>query len=128
MNIQTPMAWGGVSQHSIKITMSFVAAVQKPTARLGYSIRPAPSDTKRTILLAVAIRHGLTIEELTGPGQFREVAWPRQEAMWLMYKTGRYSLPQIGRYLGGRDHTTVLYGIRRHQARLDEAARERDAA
>jgi hypothetical protein len=41
---------------------------------------------------------------------------PRQAAMYLL--AGRYSLPQIGAALG-RDHTTVLYGIRAVEKRLE---------
>lgn len=62
------------------------------------------------ILKAVADMFGLTIEELLGRGRSREVALPRQIAMYLMREEVNASLPQIGEALGGRDHTTVMYG------------------
>ena len=69
------------------------------------------------IAAEVALRHGLTVEQLKGPCRLRQVAWPRHEAMARMRaETGR-SLPAIGRFLGGRHHTTVLAGVRAHQAR-----------
>lgn len=51
----------------------------------------------------------------------REVAWARQAFMAYVYKLGNRSLPDIGRFLD-RDHTTVLYGIRAHNARMAETA------
>ncbi|HPU08656.1 MAG TPA: helix-turn-helix domain-containing protein, partial [Candidatus Atribacteria bacterium] len=39
----------------------------------------------------------------------KEVAYPRQIAMYLARELTNYSLPSIGEEFGGRDHTTVLY-------------------
>ncbi|NLG98239.1 MAG: chromosomal replication initiator protein DnaA [Chloroflexi bacterium] len=62
------------------------------------------------ILKAVADVFGITTEELLGRSRSREVALPRQIAMYLMREEVNASLPQIGEALGGRDHTTVMYG------------------
>ena len=43
----------------------------------------------------------------------RSVARPRQIAMYLAKKMTSRSLPEIGRRFGGRDHTTVMHGVRR---------------
>jgi len=69
----------------------------------------------------VAARHGVSVAELRGPCRARRVAWPRQELMWRARRETRLSLPQIGERLGGRDHTTVIHGVRAHQDRLDRA-------
>lgn len=71
----------------------------------------------RGILSDVSWRHGVPVDALRGPDRRRWAVYPRQEAMYLMYKTGRFSLPQIGIFLGDRDHTTVLHGIRAHAKR-----------
>lgn len=65
----------------------------------------------------VADKWGIAPDELRGAVRSRRVAWPRHEAMYEMYATGLFSLPQIGRFLGGRDHTTVLHGCRKHAER-----------
>lgn len=74
--------------------------------------------TMREIASQVADRYGLALDELRGPSRARPVCWPRQEAMFLCYKTGRFSLPQIGRFFGDRDHTTVLHAIRAVEKRI----------
>lgn len=93
-------------------------------ARFGYALTLMQPTKKpwRAYAAEVAVRHGLTLADLQGPGRGKAVAHPRQEAMWVLKQQGRWSLPQIGQFLGGRDHTTVLYGIRRHEARMAKAA------
>ena len=50
---------------------------------------------------------------MIGPKRLRTYARPRQIAMYLAkYLTSR-SLPEIGRRFGGRDHTTVMHGVKR---------------
>lgn len=65
-------------------------------------------DTEQ-ILRVVAGAFGIHVDELTGRSRAREVALPRQVAMYLMREEKNESLPQIGEALGGRDHTTVMY-------------------
>ena len=43
----------------------------------------------------------------------RAIARPRQMAMYLCKKLTQRSLPEIGRKFGDRDHTTILYGVRK---------------
>lgn len=62
------------------------------------------------VLRAVANAFGLSPDQLLGRSRSREVALPRQVAMYLMREEVNASLPQIGEALGGRDHTTVMYG------------------
>jgi chromosomal replication initiator protein len=62
------------------------------------------------VIAAVADRFGLQVEQLLGRTRAREVALPRQIAMYLIREETDSSLPKIGEMLGGRDHTTILYG------------------
>ena len=61
------------------------------------------------VLRAVADVFGLSPDDLLGRSRSRDVALPRQVAMYLMREEVNASLPQIGEALGGRDHTTVMY-------------------
>ncbi|MGV8025824.1 MAG: chromosomal replication initiator protein DnaA [Anaerolineaceae bacterium] len=61
------------------------------------------------IIHMVASSFNISEDDLLGRTRTREVALPRQVAMYLMREESDASLPQIGSSLGGRDHTTVMY-------------------
>jgi chromosomal replication initiation ATPase DnaA len=48
-----------------------------------------------------------------------KICRPRHVVMWLAYHVTGMSLAQIGRRIGGRDHTTILSGIRKIQRQID---------
>lgn len=62
------------------------------------------------VLSAVAEEFDVTIEELISRSRVHSIALPRQVAMYLLREENDVSLPKIGDLLGGRDHTTVMYG------------------
>ncbi len=62
------------------------------------------------IVKVVADTFGLTVEHMLSHERSRRVAEPRQIAMYLLREEAHLSLPQIGDMLGGRDHTTIMYG------------------
>jgi len=63
-----------------------------------------------TIIDAVAVQFGIDKEKLLGRDRSKGVVLPRQVAMYLMREETNASLPEIGKVLGDRDHTTVMYG------------------
>jgi len=69
----------------------------------------ASSITSKTVLEVVSEFFGVSLSALTGKSRARDIAFPRQIAMYLMRDQGDMSLPRIGEELGGRDHTTVMY-------------------
>ena len=62
------------------------------------------------IVDAVSQFYGVDLKILKGRGRSRNVVVPRQVAMYLMREETDSSLMEIGKQLGGRDHTTVLHG------------------
>jgi chromosomal replication initiator protein len=62
------------------------------------------------VIDTVAEAYGVSLERMLGRDRSRQVALPRQIAMYLLREESHISLPQIGEALGGRDHTTVMYG------------------
>jgi chromosomal replication initiator protein len=66
-------------------------------------------EIQRKVADHYLIRHS----DLVGPKRVRTFARPRQIAMYLCKQLTTRSLPEIGRHFGGRDHTTVMHGVRR---------------
>jgi len=62
------------------------------------------------IVQMVARQFGIPKDRLLSRERSREVALPRQITMYLLREETNCSLPQIGDTLGGRDHTTIMYG------------------
>jgi len=86
--------------------------------------QPSPPSAP-DILETVARFYELDVEELKGIGRSRRVALPRQVAMYLLREEAHLSFPQIGAELGGRDHSTVMYGYEKIASRIahDDALR-----
>ena len=62
-----------------------------------------------TIQKITAEHFALKVEELKAKKRTRNVAFPRQIAMYLSRELTDASLPKIGEEFGGRDHTTVMH-------------------
>ena len=71
----------------------------------------------RRVIGATARSHGLSAADLVGPSRCRQVSQARGMAMYLARRLTPASLQAIGTAFGGRDHTTVLHGIRVTEAR-----------
>ncbi len=74
------------------------------------------SDRKITveeIQRKVSDHYNIRLSDMIGPKRLRSYARPRQVAMYLAKTLTNRSLPEIGRRFGGRDHTTVMHGVRR---------------
>jgi len=79
-----------------------------------------PEICAEDIVKTVGVFYNVTPEELRSSRRTRRIAHPRQIVMYLMREETDASLPQIGAELGGRDHTTVLYGYERVRARIEQ--------
>ena len=66
--------------------------------------------TPELIIQAVSEHYGVELKALTGRGRSRNIVVPRHVAMYLLREETESSLVDIGNMLGGRDHTTVMYG------------------
>ena len=74
------------------------------------------SDRKVTveeIQRKVSEHFNIRLSDMIGPKRLRTFARPRQMAMYLAKQMTSRSLPEIGRRFGGRDHTTVMHGVKR---------------
>ncbi|WP_054008240.1 chromosomal replication initiator protein DnaA [Cypionkella psychrotolerans] len=74
------------------------------------------SDRKLTIeeiQRKVAEHYNIRLSDMIGPKRLRNIARPRQVAMYFAKQLTSRSLPEIGRRFGGRDHTTIMHGVRK---------------
>lgn len=77
-----------------------------------------PAAPWRDIVKEVCVKHGMTFAEIRGHCRARDIVAARHEVCYRLATETPLSLPAIGRRLGGKDHTTVLHGIRKHRERM----------
>jgi chromosomal replication initiation ATPase DnaA len=76
-----------------------------------------PCNTVSIILRAVAAHYGVTPTDLTTKGRRAAIAEPRQVAIFLARQLTKFSLAQIAKPFGRRDHTTILYAVKKIERR-----------
>ncbi|MFN9200307.1 MAG: helix-turn-helix domain-containing protein [Planctomycetaceae bacterium] len=104
----TPRELGGVlsrlesmsRQHRRPLDLELVRRYLEREAEL-------PDLTLQDIAREVAAEFGLKLADLRSSRRTRELAFPRQVGMWLSRQLLGESLLNVGRFYGGRDHTTV---------------------
>ncbi len=69
----------------------------------------------------VASYFNINIREMTSSKRSKNVAYPRQIAMYASKDLTTQSLPEIGSQFGGRDHTTVLHAVRKIKKMREES-------
>ncbi|MFO7243526.1 MAG: chromosomal replication initiator protein DnaA [Actinomycetes bacterium] len=69
--------------------------------------------TASMIIGKTAEYFGITMDELTGTSRSRVYVTARQIAMYLCRQLTDLSLPKIGEHFGGKDHTTVMYAVKK---------------
>ena len=72
--------------------------------------------TMDSVLRVVADRFNLQPAQLKQKTNARQIAYPRQVAMYLIKELTQSSLPEIGRMFGGKHHTTVLHSVQKIDA------------
>ena len=66
------------------------------------------------IIREVAAKHRVSVDAIKGKGRARHIAAARHETAARIYvERPDMSLPNIGKFLGGRDHTTILSSVRK---------------
>lgn len=76
------------------------------------------------LVARAAAASGISIEEVAAPGNRRGPPGGKpSRARWAVMKAARecrYPLKRIGERLGGRDHSTISYGLRRAELLVSE--------
>jgi chromosomal replication initiator protein len=103
------------------IRVTAFAALNKQTVDLSLAqvvLKDLISDddsevTAAAIIGKTAEYFGITMDELTGTSRSRVYVTARQIAMYLCRQLTDLSLPKIGENFGGKDHTTVMYAVKK---------------
>jgi chromosomal replication initiator protein len=72
-----------------------------------------PQVTVERIQQVVSTHYKIKFEDMKSSTRLRTIAFPRQIAMYLSRKLTNLSLPAVGQYFGGKDHTTIMYACQK---------------
>lgn len=82
----------------------------------GESAPPAVDAQK--VLWEVSRKFNVELTDIKGKCRSKDIVVPRQIAMYLMRELTEYSLPTIGKAVGGKDHTTVMHSCKRIEEKI----------
>jgi hypothetical protein len=121
---------GGPSTESVPTVLAerhqqSVAALHpnspEPVPVGGGDVSPgAPRRSARAALQAVSERTSVPVAAILGRERRSDIAAARHEAIWRVREATKWSLPRVGQFFDGRDHTTVLHSLRRMDDRAAE--------
>ena len=102
--------------------------IQSAAQALGQSIKD--SGIKKPInlnhiLKTVCTYYSVKTADIKGKVRTSELVVPRQVTMFLIKDLTDTTLMSIGEFLGGRDHTTVMHGIRKVELEIAETTKTR---
>ncbi|WP_367568657.1 chromosomal replication initiator protein DnaA [Lacrimispora sp.] len=84
----------------------------------------SPNDkrevTPELVIQVVADHYGITPLDISSQKRNKEIVYPRQIVMYLCREMVGTPLQMIGKYLGGRDHTTIIHGIEKITAEINK--------
>jgi hypothetical protein len=86
---------------------------------------PIDAEKYKVILLEVATKHGLTVDNMLSRTRSRSHVDARQEACFRLVTETDMSFPAIARRMRYGDHTTALHGARKHAERIGVALARR---
>ncbi len=112
--------------------LSAVASLSKTAITVDFArqvlhdlLRDRATVSIETIQRIVCERYGLRLTDLLSKKRTRNIAFPRQIAMYLARKMTGGSFPTIGERFGGRDHSTVIHATNSIDRRLKDDERLR---
>jgi chromosomal replication initiator protein len=120
---QQPQARGSAGSPGAAVTKEVAARVLEDLAANSPRHQPEP----RRIIQEVARHYRVTEAELLGKGRTKKVALARQVAMYLLHTDLEMAMSatDVGRLLGGRDHSTVIHGAGKISGEINEDSRLR---
>jgi len=105
--------------NGLELTVDLAAKI------LGQTLKEKPTKNVNVneILKAVCLYYSVKSQDIKGKRRNKEIVIPRQVAMYLMKEITGMPLITIGDFLGGRDHTTIMYGVEKIQNEIAETGK-----
>lgn len=88
----------------------------------GVGVKEEKRATKDSVLSAICSFYDLKLAQVIGPKRNANFVLPRHVLMYLLRQELNLTLSEIGNLLGGRDHTTVMYGIEKVEGLINKQA------
>ena len=66
--------------------------------------------TPSEVISVIGDYYGVAVQQLKGERRTKTIAWPRQVAMYFLRNELKLPFEEVGRLIGGRDHTTIIHG------------------
>lgn len=105
---------------TIELTKEVLKDLARPNSR---------RFTTKQVIRAVADHFAIEQADLMGQKRIQEIVYPRQIVMYILRHSLGHSHPQIGDELGGKDHTTIMHGVKKIERLLKSDRQvERDLA
>jgi chromosomal replication initiator protein len=103
------------SQELIRIVLGMIATGQIELTLVQDDSSDDNNDSSSTAINDIIIKvvsqyFGLNSEDIKGMKRTQKFSVPRQIAIYLLREETKASYPEIGEYLGKRNHTTIIYG------------------
>lgn len=80
---------------------------------------PAKIVTPAEVISLIGNHYGIGVQQLKGERRTKTLAWPRQILMFLLHTELKLPLEEVGRLIGGRDHTTVIHACDKVKVELE---------
>lgn len=76
--------------------------------------------TPELIIREIVKYYGTTTEDLLGKKRTKEIVMPRQITMYFLRHEASMSFPDIGKQMGGKDHSTIMHGCKKVESDISQ--------
>lgn len=109
-NLAPPKPPEPIKQEPFEMVMEVIMAEPPPVVKVQEPDNPIKRPSLRRVVSVVSNHYGIAPIDIVSRRRTANIVRPRQVAFWLARHMTPCSLPEIGRQIGDRDHTTVLHG------------------
>ncbi len=115
-----------ITAHEVDGNSLSVQETVEKILKVPSSTGPRKIITPTEVISFVGNYYGVGVQQLKGERRTQNLAWPRQILMHILRNDLRLSLDEVGRLVGGRDHSTVMHADEKVKTRLpqDQALRQ----